>query len=256
MSKKIIVANWKAAVASLAEAQDILNFVDEYLKSIPMNSPLQIIFCPPFVFTEEVAKILREGKLTSYCALGAQDIAVSDVGAQTGEVSGDMLSKLGVEYVIAGHSERRWKMGESDTDVNQKIKTALSHNLVPIVCLGEKDQNKDREKFLTNQTEETFKDLSAQDTARCMIAYEPVWAISTNPDAEPDTPESAAGAIEIIKKVLAARHPQLVDNRFLYGGSVNSINAATFTGGPSIHGLMVGSASVKKDEFIRILGAR
>ncbi|HEY4520583.1 MAG TPA: triose-phosphate isomerase [Candidatus Paceibacterota bacterium] len=250
MSKKIIVANWKMNPQTLAEAQDILSFMESNVKP-ELAQKSVVVICPPFVFIEEVSKILSTGRLADLCALGAQDIASKDEHALTGEVSGEMLEKL-VRYVIIGHSERRWKIGESDAEVNRKLKIALEHNLIPIICLGEKDIH-NREEFLIQQTENTFKDLDPQSMARCVIAYEPVWAISTTPDSQPDSPESAREAIEVIKKTLSQYHPQLVDIRFLYGGSVNSANAQSFLNEPSIHGLMVGSASVDKEEFVKIL---
>src|SRR3989338_11365808 len=124
MDKKLIVANWKMLPNTLAEAQEILELVNDYLESIGEKKEFSLVFCPPFVFLEGVGRILKNSHLAHGSFLGAQDIAIDDGGALTGEVSGPMLRKLGVEYVIIGHSERRWKLGETDEMVNKKLKSA------------------------------------------------------------------------------------------------------------------------------------
>src|SRR3989344_3259021 len=189
MNKKYIVANWKMSPTSLAEAEQILDFVNDHLES-RNEKELSLVFCPPFVFLEEVGKILKTSHFEHGASLGAQDIFWEDAGADTGEVSGPMLKKLGVEYVIVGHSERRWKLGESDEVVNKKIKAVLRNEMTPIVCLGEKVRDDNFKKFLEEQVNKTFEGLTTDEVERCIIAYEPVWAISTNPGAKPDTPAS------------------------------------------------------------------
>ena len=173
-----------------------------------------------------------------------------------------MLNKLGVRYAIVGHSERRWKLGESDEVVNKKLKAALRNGMIPIVCLGEKVRDENFEKFLKEQTEKTFAGLSRDELGKCMIAYEPVWAISTNSDARPDTPESAVESIRIIKETLIRNCLPVgeagkleIGNlpKVLYGGSVTSKNIADFTGQKEIDGVLVGGASVNKEEFVKIL---
>lgn len=252
MTKKLIVANWKNHPESLAEAQEILEFTNDYLESAGENRELSLVFCPPFVFIEEVARMLRTSHLEHQAFLGAQDLAVDDTMALTGEVSGSMLGKIGVRYVIIGHSERRWKLSESDDVVNKKLKAALKNDLIPIVCIGEKSRDGDFGSFLKQQIEATFKDLSPDEIGRCIIAYEPVWAISTNPNARPDTPESALESIRIIKNFLAS-HSSLIANPYLYGGSVNSKNIIDFLKEEEIEGVLIGGASVNKEEFVKIL---
>jgi len=248
MQKNIIVANWKMNPQSLAEARDILEHVDEYFGTIEDRGDFSLIVCPPFVFTEEVSKLVQASHLKHYAFLGAQDIFWEDQGADTGEISGPMLEKIGVRYVIVGHSERRWKLGETDEAVNKKIIAALRNGLTPIVCLGERSREAGFEDFLREQTQATFAGISADDISRCLIAYEPVWAISTNPGAQPDTPESAAQSIRIIREALGDG-----DLTFLYGGSVNSQNAGDFLALSETRGVLVGGASVKKDELVKIL---
>jgi triosephosphate isomerase len=248
MTKKIIVANWKMNPQSLAEARDLLEHINEYLGTIEDRGNFSLVICPPFVFTEEVGKVIQSSSLKHHAFLGAQDIAWEDAGPDTGEISGPMLEKLGVRYVIIGHSERRWKLDESDAVVNKKLQAALRNGLTPIVCLGERTRDEGFADFLRQQTSATFAGLSVDDISRCLVAYEPVWAISTNPDARPDTPESARESMSIIREALGNS-----DVSILYGGSITSHNAADFLQQSAMRGVLVGGASVKKDEMVKIL---
>ena len=251
MNKKLIIANWKNHPDSIAEAEQILDFINDHLDSNP-EKELSLIICPPFVFLEEVGKILHTSHLEHNAQLGAQDIASDDSGAMTGEMSGPMLRKLGVSYVIVGHSERRWKLGESNEIVSKKLKMVLRNEMIPIVCIGEKTRDGDFKDFLQQQVEATFKDLNADEIGKCIIAYEPVWAISTNPNAKSDTPENALESINIIKDFLTFNF-KLSTFNFLYGGSVNSKNVYSFIEHDQISGVLVGGASVNKEEFVEIL---
>lgn len=261
MYKKLVIANWKMMPESLAQAQEILEFVNDYLESLEEKGEFSLVFCPPFVFLEEVAKILKTSHLEHEAFLGAQDIAVEDKASltlrqssgQAGEVSGLMLQKLGVRYVIIGHSERRWKLGESDEVVNKKLKTALRNEIIPIVCIGERTRDDNFKKFLEDQVVQTFKDLNADEIGKCIIAYEPVWAISTTPSAHPDTPESALESMQSIKETLNTKYSIPNTLPYLYGGSVNSKNVGDFLKEKEINGVLIGGASVNKEEFVRIL---
>jgi len=266
MTKKLIVSNWKNHPDSLSEAEQILDSVDEYLGSLN-EKELSLIFCPPFVFTEEVGKILKTSHLVHQAELGAQDISMDDSAALTGEVSGSMLRKLGAKYVIVGHSERRWKLGESDEVVNKKLKAVLRNEMVPIVCVGERTRDEDFKDFLKEQTLNTFAGLSSDEVARCVVAYEPVWAISRPaadialgvepqgpvPILNPDTPKSALESISLIRETLITNYQLPITNKFLYGGSVTSRNAREFLGSEGVDGVLVGGASVNKEEFVKIL---
>ncbi len=247
MPKKYIVGNWKMNPQSMAEAEEILAFIDEHLEDKGRSQDQTLVICPPFVFIEDVGRMLKTSRLSKYAELGSQDIALADSGAWTGEVSGPMLKRLGVRYTIIGHSERRWKMDETDEIVNKKLKTALSNELIPIVCIGELEHNGGFKEFIKHQIEATFEGLSDSERRKCLVAYEPVWAISTNPGAQSDKPEEALEAIAVIKEMLGP------DTHVLYGGSVNSDNAKDFLTLNEIDGVLVGSASVKKEEFIQIL---
>ncbi|MBX4190080.1 triose-phosphate isomerase [Candidatus Parcubacteria bacterium] len=244
-NKKYIIGNWKNHPDSLAEAEGILDSISEYLDS-RRNFIHSLVVCPPFVFLEEIDKIFQSSSLGKKAQLGAQDIALSDSGAWTGEVSGHMLKRLGVRYVIVGHSERRWKLGETDDVVNKKIKTALANEFAPIVCVGERERYESYKDFLKQQLADTFAGLSDNEKGKCLVAYEPVWAISSNPGAKADTPESALESIAIIKEALG-------NVPVLYGGSVNSSNVESFISQDQIAGVLVGGASVNKEEFVKIL---
>lgn len=211
-----------------------------------------MVFCPPFVFLEPVAAMLKMSHLEHESFLGAQDLAVQNNISLTGEVPGEMLAKLGVSHVIIGHSERRWKLGESDAVVNQKLKEALKCELIPIVCIGEKSREGDYKQFIENQILGTFNGLTADQVAKCIIAYEPVWAISTNPDAKSDTPPGAVESINMIQGVLSSKF-QALSPRFIYGGSVTSQNISDFLKPKEVDGVLIGGASVDKEKFVEIL---
>ncbi len=238
--KKLIVANWKMNPSSLGEARSIVEGMDECVRGLgEARERLDIVVCPPFNFAEEVANMLSMGELSSVAQLGAQDIA-------------EQLEKLGVRYVIAGHSDRRYKMGESDDVVNEKIRTILSRGMVPIVCVGEQTREGAWQDSLRAQVEATFRGMTGGQVAQCLIAYEPVWAISTTPGATPDSPASAVQSMALIRDVISDRF-DASQATFLYGGSITSENIAEFLGRSEISGVLVGGASVRVDEFCSIL---
>jgi triosephosphate isomerase len=211
-----------------------------------------VVMCPPFVFLEDVARRLGDGVLAEAAVLGAQDIAARDDAAQTGEVSGPQLAQLGARYVIVGHSERRYKLGETDEMVNEKLKAALRNGLVPLVCIGERKRTGAWQDELALQIAETFRGLTPGQVGQCVIAYEPVWAISTNPDAQADTPASAVLSMNLIREALADQF-NVSHHAFLYGGSVTPDNAEAFLSRHEISGVLIGGASVRADDFCAIL---
>jgi triosephosphate isomerase len=256
VAKKYIIANWKMNPQSIAEAEEILAHIDEHWNT-DKATETSLVVCPPFVFLEDIGHMLKTSHLGDRVELGSQDIALADSGAWTGEISGPMLRRLDVRYVIIGHSERRWPgmssaVGESNEIVNAKIKQALKNELVPIVCVGEKEQNGDYLKWLKQQVGATFAGLSGDEISKCLVAYEPVWAISTNPDAKADTPESALKSVAAIRDFLENNHAP-IDVRILYGGSVNAENAKDFLALDELAGVLVGGASIRKEEFVSIL---
>jgi len=249
--KKLVVANWKMLPETLGQAEELIARTEECVRDLAPGV-LDLVICPPFVFLEDVARLLSEGSLVSSASLGAQDIAAAESGAFTGEVSGAQLVSMGARYVIIGHSERRWKLGEPDDIVNTKLKIALREGLTPIVCLGERTRESGWEGELAAQTAATFKGLSAAQISALLVAYEPVWAISTTPGARPDTPASAVQSMSAIRELLADRF-DVSHTTFLYGGSVTPDNADAFMARDEIAGVLVGGASVRADDFCRIL---
>ena len=219
--KKIIIANWKMSPQTLSEAEDLF------------RASGGAIVCPPFVYLEPLSKI------GSGAILGAQNCHFEDEGQFTGEVSAGMLKNLGVQYVIIGHSERR-ALGETDEMINKKLKASVRNGLASILAVGEKNKGDDREEILKSQL---AADLNGIDPSKVIIAYEPVWAIGSG---DSETPEHTLEAAEIIKKVAG-------DIPFLYGGSIDSKNVGDFVSRPEIAGVLVGGASLDKEEIKKII---
>ncbi len=249
---KILVANWKMNPSTLPEAVELARASDHE----------GVILCPPFIYLHA----LRDEVMNA--PLGAQDLFwEGETGPFTGEVSARMLKNLGVSHVIIGHSERRKRFHETTEILNHKLKVALAAGLTPIVCIGEELEEKTNgqsEAVWQKQCAEIFKDV--QTNSLIYIAYEPVWAISTNKNALPDTPENAANAINFLQLVISSHStPPVIPAeagifgvspssiKFLYGGSVNSSNAASFLDLPNVSGLLVGGASLKIPEWQKMM---
>lgn len=233
---KLVIANWKAAPATLEAARELASQV------AAMKSEA-VVICPPMPFLEEVSKEISGSSIV----LGAQDIAPGVERGQTGEETADMLVGLGVRYVIVGHSERRWKLGESEEIIRQKINSALAADIIPVICLGEKTRDAGWEDFLRAQTKSAIGSLGETEISACMLAYEPAWAISTNPGAQPDTAESAARAVQIILEEVSG-NPKIV-----YGGSVTQQNAGEFLSHQAFDGVLVGGVSLDAGPFSKIV---
>ena len=232
---KIIIANWKANPAILEKAQEL--FRAEVAEAAKYKNA-QTVICPPLVFLEKLAKI-------DNTKLGAQDVFWEE--SETLEPQ-----RLGISHVLVGHSDRRYKIGETDEIINKKIKTALGAKIVPVLLVGEKNRGDDRRQILEKQLSLDLDGLDPGQISKVMIAYEPVWAISTTPDSEPDTPENTLQAIGIINDFLTIRYT-LNPRPCLYGGSVNKKNVADFLSHPEISGAVIGGASLRKDEFAEML---
>lgn len=239
---KTIIANWKANPASLEEAQELFAAEAGAAKKYP---GVRIVICPPAIYIEELAKI-------DSGVLGAQDLSFEPAGPYTGEVPVQMLKNLGVTHVLVGHSDRRYKIGESDEVINKKIRAVLKAGVTPVLLVGERNRNDDRQQILEQQLTADLAGLTTDEVSKILITYEPVWAISTQPGAEPDTPENTLGAIKIIDDFLTNTH-NLAPTTYLYGGSVNQANVADFLKHPKISGAVIGGASLRKEEFSEIL---
>ncbi len=211
----------------------------------------EVVACVPYT---SLAAAVEAAKGTCV-KVGAQNLHFEDSGAFTGEVSADMLVDMGVEYVIIGHSERRQYFAETDVTVNKKVIKALEKGLKPIVCVGESLE--EREQGITidlirSQVKIAFMNVSAEDMAKCIIAYEPIWAIGTGKTATDEQANEVCAAIRVVVRELYG--DSVADGLVIqYGGSVKPSNAAALFGMSDINGGLVGGASLKSDDFAGIV---
>jgi len=241
--KTLIAGNWKMNPNSQKEAKEIFDAIREGVKEFGS----EVVICPPAVYL--YASAFGQGIV----AMGAQNIYFEDKGAFTGEISVGMLKDLGATYVIIGHSERRKYFGETNQDVNKKIKAAIGAEIEQIFCVGETAEERStgqQEQVVGAQLKEGLSGVT--DIVGMVIAYEPVWAIGTGNAC---SPEDAKKMKEFISKTIAEIYDQPTADqvRILYGGSVNSQNSATYLKESGYNGLLVGGASLKADEFIKII---
>ena len=229
---------------------EAMDFIQE-LKPLVKDTKNEVILCVPYT---DLFYALLHVQGTNI-KIGAQNMHWEEKGAYTGEVSAPMLKSIGVEYVIIGHSERRQYFAETDETVNKKIKSALAHGLKPIVCVGEtleQRENGQTEQIVTSQVEKAFEGIPASELEKIIVAYEPIWAIGTGKTA---TKEDANSTIMQIRKKLAEMYGQNEANGVIiqYGGSVKSANAKELFEMSDIDGGLVGGASLKADEFAKIV---
>ncbi|SCG83011.1 triosephosphate isomerase [Proteiniborus sp. DW1] len=245
MRTPIIAGNWKMN-KTIDEAIQLVNDIKNNLKE-----EVEVVVCVPFTALNEVKKIISGTKLK----LGAQNMHWEESGAFTGEISPLMLKEIGVDYVIIGHSERRQYFNETDETVNKKIKSALKHNIIPIVCVGEaleqREDNIEKE-VVKSQVLKAFEDISAEDMVKIVIAYEPIWAIGTGKTA---TKEEANDMISFIRTTIMDKYDRGVSDkvRIQYGGSVKPNNITEIMNQSDIDGALVGGASLKPEEFIKLI---
>jgi len=242
---KFVAGNWKMNLDKAGCVALAKKLVTE-LKDIDGN----FMVAPPFVYLDAVAQVLKGSKI----GLGAQNMAVTENGAHTGEVSGDMLKDVGVQYVILGHSERRYECGETDELINEKVKIALEKGLKPVLCVGEllAQREADRaEKVCERQVSIGLKDITEEQLKDVIIAYEPVWAIGTGKTA---TPEDAQAIHAFIRKTVADMFNQKAADGLiiLYGGSMKPTNAKDLLAQKDIDGGLIGGAALKADTFVPI----
>ena len=216
---------------------------------------LDIAVLPPFTDIRSVQTLVDGDKLQ--LLYGAQDISAQDKGAFTGEISAAMLKSMDINQVVLGHSERREYFNESNKFLSEKVSKVVSHGLTPIFCCGEplsvREENKQNE-FVTNQLEESIFHLSAEEVAKVVFAYEPIWAIGTGRTA---SAEQAQEMHEVIRHFFEQKYGAAVAERLiiLYGGSVNASNAATLFSMPDVDGGLVGGASLQANDFLQIISA-
>ncbi|KXS43308.1 MULTISPECIES: triose-phosphate isomerase [unclassified Candidatus Frackibacter] len=246
MRRPFIAGNWKMhktnseAVKMVKELVDLVSGVED----------VDIAICAPATALSDINKEVADTNV----ALGAENMFWEEEGAYTGEISPLMLNDVGCEYVILGHSERRGYFNETDEDVNKKVKTALAHQLKPIICIGEKLEEKEAgetKDIVKRQALAALEEVEESDLETITIAYEPIWAIGTGKSA---TAEDANEVIKYIREVLREEFGKVADKmRIQYGGSVKPHNIAEFMATSDIDGALVGSASLEAESFADIV---
>jgi triosephosphate isomerase len=248
--KPLMAGNWKMNLNHL-EAISLTQKLAFSLTEKQLTD-VDVVVLPPFVDIRSVQTLIDGDKLL--LGYGAQDLSPHDAGAYTGDISGVMLAKLGCQYVVVGHSERRTIHHEDDALVNAKVKAALRHEITPILCVGEGLDVRDDGRHVEHcfdQLDAALDGLKAEQVRAIVIAYEPIWAIGTGKTATPTDAQEVIGAL---RSRLAERYDLETAEtvRILYGGSVNAANVASIMAEPDVDGALVGGASLKADEFVTI----
>lgn len=246
MRTPLIAGNWKMNTDSRSAAK----LAQSIAARAGEASDVELLVCPPTVYLT----IVRDALGSAPVGLGAQNMYFEPNGAFTGETSAAMLSDIGAQYVILGHSERRHVLGETDADVNKKTHAALQAGLRPIVCVGELLEEREAGQtaaVIRRQFEGSLQDVSADQIKSTVIAYEPVWAIGTGKVA---TPEQAEEVHADLRSQLAERYNDAIAEtvRILYGGSVKPDNATQLLSQPNIDGALIGGASLNAEDFLAI----
>lgn len=248
MKNKIIAGNWKMNKTRI-EAEQLINALIPLVK----DTKNTVVICVPFT---DLCKAVKLTKGTNI-HVGAQNCHWKESGAFTGEIAPSMLTELGVEYVVIGHSERRTYFGETDATVLARTKAALAAGLKPIVCIGETLEERNSgnmEKVLQRQVREGFKDVTEEELANIVVAYEPVWAIGTGVTA---TDEQANDAIAFVRSVFADMYGKEDAEKLYiqYGGSMNDKNAEGLLNMSEIDGGLIGGASLVAEKFAAVVNA-
>ncbi len=246
MRMPFIAGNWKMYKNAKEAAEFARAFKNSYVAS-----DVQVAICAPFT---QLAILVEAFKGTGI-KVGAQNMHFVHEGAFTGEISGEMLKEIGVDYCIIGHSERRQYFGETDETVNKKLHAAFRCDILPILCVGEVLKERDEGRALSvvsTQTEIALKDLSQQQVEKLTVAYEPVWAIGTGRTATPEQADEMCGHI---RTVIAGLYGEEISEKVViqYGGSVKPGNATELMNMYEIDGALVGGASLNPEEFIEIV---
>ena len=248
----LMAGNWKINLDHL-EAIKLVNELNLDLQDHKHDySKVEVAVLPPFTDIRSVQTTIDGDNMK--IRYGAQDVSIHDNGAYTGEVSTAMLTKLGCTYVTVGHSERREYHQESDALVNEKARKILAAGMVPIICCGEALEVRKAGTHVDHvlaQIEADFDSIPAADAEKCVVAYEPIWAIGTGEVATPEDAQEVCGAIRV--KLTGLYGPEVADKiRILYGGSVKSGNVKDIMAKPDVDGALVGGASLKAEEFGKI----
>lgn len=248
--KNLIAGNWKMNASHLEAIQMVQKL--SYRLDVADHERVEVVVCPPFTALRSVQTVIETDHLA--IKLGAQNVDWHESGAFTGEISPMMLAKLGVAFVIVGHSERRQLFGETDDVVNKKAKAVLAAGMTPILCVGETEEERDAgeaESKVASQVTAGLAGISVDDVASLVVAYEPIWAIGTGRTASAD---DAGTMCSLIRTTVEAVAPGASEQtRILYGGSVNPGNIAGLMAKRDIDGGLVGGASLDPDTFASVI---
>ncbi|MBR0162564.1 MAG: triose-phosphate isomerase [Oscillospiraceae bacterium] len=247
--KTVIAGNWKMNQLN----SGVKHFLEELKEVAPKTRNCDVVLCTPAVMIQTMVKAGRDCRV----AAGGQDVSTHEKGAFTGEISADMLADIGAKYCIVGHSERREYHHETDAQVNEKAKALLSRGIAPIICVGESLDQREKDltvSYIAYQVRAALAGIDGAQVRRCVIAYEPIWAIGTGKTATSDQAQEVCCAIRAeIRKLYGARIARAVS--ILYGGSMNAKNAAELLSMPDIDGGLIGGASLKPADFATIIAA-
>lgn len=247
--KTIIAGNWKMNKT----ASETKQFAEELKAIMPKAKWCDVLVCVPSVNIPAAMRAFKDMRVS----VGAENVFYEKAGAFTGEVSAAMLKDLGVKYVIIGHSERRQYFGETDIIVNKKVHAALNSGLHPIICVGESLEQRElgvTMELISLQLKSALAGVSAEKLRKCVIAYEPVWAIGTGKTATPEQAGEVCTFIRAtIRHIYGARIARSITIQ--YGGSMNPENAATLLAQPDIDGGLIGGAALKSEQFVEIINA-
>ena len=247
--KTIIAGNWKMNKT----ASETKKFAEELKAILPKAKWCDVVVCVPAVNIPAAMKAFKDVRVS----VGAQNVFYEKSGAYTGEVSADMLKDLGVKYVIIGHSERRQYFGETDFTVNKKVLAALEAGLHPIICVGESLEQRElgiTMELIALQVKSALAGVPAEKVRKCVIAYEPIWAIGTGKTATADQAEEVCAAIrKVVGELYGADAAKALTVQ--YGGSMNPKNAEELLSKPDVDGGLIGGASLKADQFAVIVEA-
>ena len=247
--KTVIAGNWKMNML----ASEVKPFIEQLKAELPKSRACEVVLCTPAVMIPAMIKAGKEVKV----AAGGQDVSKFDKGAYTGEISASQLADIGAKYCIVGHSERRQYHGEDDMLVNAKARALLAKGIVPIICVGESLEQREADltmEYVAYQVKAALTGIDASQLRKCVIAYEPIWAIGTGKTAtSAQAQEVCEGIRAVIRKLYGARPARAVS--ILYGGSMNAKNAAELLAQPDIDGGLIGGASLKPADFAAIVAA-
>ena len=245
----MIAGNWKMNML----ASEIKPFMEQLKENLPKTRACDVVLCTPAPLLPAMIKAGKDCKV----AAGGQDVSKYEKGAYTGEVSADQLADIGAKYCIVGHSERRQYHGEDDMLINAKVKALLEKGIIPIICVGESLEQREMDltmEYVAYQVKAALSGVDASQLRRCIIAYEPIWAIGTGKTATAEQAEEVCQGIRaVVRGIYGARPARAVS--ILYGGSMNAKNAFELLAQPDIDGGLIGGASLKPVDFSEIVKA-